>query len=111
MPEKAYKLIVHTPESHSEALMDAIDSVMEPFYPGYRRCFSISGCQGTWVPEEGSHPYLGTIGEIETADEVSIEFILREKDLRPVLRKIAEVHPYEEPAIDVIPCFGWRSFL
>lgn len=92
-------------------MMDAIDSVIEPFYPGYRRCFCITECKGTWVAQEGSDPYLGKIGEIEVAEEIKLEFMIREEFLRTVLKKISEVHPYEEPAIDVIPCYGWRSCL
>lgn len=92
-------------------MMDAIDSVMEPFYPGYRRCFSLIKCQGTWIAMDGTHPYIGEIGKIETADEIRIEFIVKEEHLKDVIKKIKDTHPYEEPAIDVIPCIGWKSFL
>ena len=35
----------------------------------------------------------------------------KEENLKKVLTVIDEYHPYEEPAVDVIPCRGWRSYL
>ena len=111
MSETAYKVIVRIPEGYSEELMDAINQVIEPFYPGYDRCFSIMRSTGTWRSLEGSNPYNGTVNEITVAEELSIEFICRENEIKDVLRTIERIHPYEEPGIDVIPCIGWRSFL
>ncbi|MCQ2084803.1 MAG: hypothetical protein MJZ21_01490 [archaeon] len=91
--------------------MDAIDSVLEPVYPGYRRCFYYMPVKGTWIPVEGSNPYDGKIGEISVADEVHLKFVCRKEDLSKVLKKIDEVHPYEEPAVDVVPQLGWRSLI
>ena len=92
-------------------LMDAIDEIMEPLYPGYRRAFAISEVTGTWKPMKGSHPYKGRPGKIETAKEHKIEFIVKESDLKKVLLKIREIHPYEEPAIDVLPTYSWKSMI
>ncbi len=91
--------------------MDAIDSVMEPLYPGYRRSFCYWPVKGTWTTMEGARPYNGRIGEATVADEVRLRFVCREEDLPAVLKKIDEVHPYEEPAVDVMPQVSWRSFI
>ena len=40
-----------------------------------------------------------------------VEFAVREKDLRPAIKAVRRVHPYEEPAIDVIPMIGWKSVI
>ena len=40
-----------------------------------------------------------------------MEFAVREKDLRPAIEAVRRVHPYEEPAIDVIPMIGWKSVI
>ena len=107
----SYKIVVFIPEEYSERMMTSVNSVIEPFYPGYDMCFSISKVIGTWRPLEGSDPFLGTQGKIERAEELRIEFIIRAEDLEKVLKTILDVHPYEEPAIDVIPCQGWRDFV
>ncbi len=91
--------------------MDAIDSVMEPLYPGYRRSFCWWPVKGTWKTEEGAHPYNGKAGEITVADEIRLKFVCKKEDLPAVLKKIDEVHPYEEPAVDVMPQVAWRSFI
>lgn len=94
-----------------QEFMDAIDAVMEPLYPGYRRYFGWWPVKGTWKPAEGSHPFKGTVGEIEVSDEVHLEFAVKEKDLKAVLSVIVDLHPYEEPSIDIIPLVSWKSVL
>jgi len=111
MPETVYGIEVCTPPESLQELMDAIDAVMEPLYPGYSRCFSYFPSKGTWRTEPGSHPYNGKEGEITVADEYRLRFVCKEKDLKTVLETIDRVHPYEEPAVDVIPQVPWRSFL
>lgn len=104
-------MIVRIPEDHSERLMDAIGDIVTPLYPGYDRCFSIVRSTGTWRSLEGSDPYDGEVGEITVAEELTIEFVCSDSEIRDVLRAIERIHPYEEPSVDVIPCIGWRSFL
>ena len=111
--EKAqvFKVCVCVPEEESDRMMDAIDSVMSPVYPGYRRAFSISDVTGTWKPMKGSNPYIGRPGAISEVREKKIEFIVMEKDLKAVVSRIKEVHPYEEPMIDVMPTYEWKSII
>lgn len=108
---EVFGVAVNVPASHLEILMDAIDSVMEPVYPGYRRSFYYYPVKGTWKTLEGSNPYIGTPGEISVEDEVHLKFICRKEDLSEVLKTIDKVHPYEEPAVDVVPQLGWRSLI
>ena len=102
-------MAVNIPPEFADRLMDAIDSVMEPVYPGYRRCFYYYPVKGTWKTMEGANPYNGRVGEITVADEMRLKFVCRKEDVERVLSKIEEVHPYEEPAVDVTPQIAWRS--
>ena len=104
-------MIVSAPPEYAEKIMDSVTASIKPFYDGYDRCFSVTDCKGTWRTLEGSKPFNGKTGEITVADEKRIEFIVREEDLKKAIAAIVSVHPYEEPAIDVIPCYGWKSFL
>ena len=106
-----YGMALDVPFDYLDAVMDAIDEVMEPVYPGYKRCFSYFPVKGTWKTVEGAHPYNGKVGEITTTDEMRLECVCRPEHLEAVLKAIVRVHPYEEPAIDVIPQIAWRSFL
>jgi len=104
-----FKICVNVPEDFLEKLMDSLNSVMEPVYPGYERAFSYSRVTGTWRPLEGSSPYKGTTGKIEVSDEIRLEFVVKGKDLKNVVDTIVSVHPYEEPAIDITSVLGWKD--
>ena len=106
-----YKIAVNIPPEHADDLMDSVTEAIDPMYPGYDRCFSYWMVKGTWRSLEGSHPYDGTIGEITTADEIRVEFAVNACDLEKAIRSILSIHPYEEPAIDVIPMTGWKSII
>ena len=110
-PAEIYKIGVNVPGGFLERLMDAINDSMTPVYPKYDRTFSYWPVKGTWRPLEGADPYDGKIGEISVADEIRLEFAVRAEDLSSVIAVIAEVHPYEEPAIDVIPMIPWKDLI
>lgn len=111
MEEQIFKVIFYSPPEVVDILLDSIDDVMTPIEPGYRRCFSVTDTVGTWVPMEGSNPHIGEIGAISRVNEKRVEFAVREPDLWKVLHIIDRVHPYEAPAVDVIPMQHWRSYL
>lgn len=111
MSDAIYKVTVTVPEDSAELLMDAISEVNEQPYLGYERVFSISDVIGTWIPVYGSNPTIGEEGVISRVPEKKLEFIVKEENLKKVLRAIQEYHPYEEPGVDVIPCRGWKSYL
>lgn len=105
------KVAVSVPESHLQAVMDALDGVVNPIYPGYDHVFSWWPVKGCWRPLEGSSPYDGRIGEITVADEVRLEFAVKKEDLGAAVEAVRRAHPYEEPAIDVIPMIPWKSVI
>ncbi len=111
MDSDVYKIGVTVPESHLEAVMDSLDGVAEPVYPGYDRVFSWWPVTGSWRPLEGSRPYDGEVGEISVAEEIRLEFAVRAGDLGRAVAAVRDAHPYEEPAIDIIPMVPWRSVI
>jgi hypothetical protein len=53
---------------------------------------------------KGSDPFLGSEGKIEEVEEERIEVVIpADVDLDAVLKELRAVHPYEEPAIHVLP--------
>ena len=48
--------------------------------------------------------------KIEYVDEEKLEFVCNVEDVREVLKTIRQVHPYEEPAIDIVPLIDENSF-
>ena len=104
-----YKVAVSVPESHLQAVMDSLDGVVTAIYPRYDHVFSWWPVKGCWRPLEGSDPYGGKIGEITYADEFRLEFAVRSGELGAAVDAVRRAHPYEEPAIDVIPMVPWKS--
>jgi hypothetical protein len=109
--DDAFKISVNVPEEYLERMMDAVDETMEPVYPGYGRAFSYRPVTGTWKPLDGSSPFKGTVGKIEIADEMQLEFIVNGKDLKDVVDVIVNIHPYEEPAIDIVKIIPWKDIV
>ena len=106
-----YKIAVNIPEGYLEELMDSVTGTIRPMYPGYDRTFNYWPVTGTWRPLPGSHPYDGSVGEVTVAEEMRVEFAVSEGDLEAAVAAILAVHPYEEPAIDVLPRVGWRDVI
>ena len=99
----AYKLCFHVPEDHAEAVKTAVFEAGAGRIGNYDRCcFQVRG-QGQFRPLEGSNPHLGEQGAVETVDEVRVETICTDDNLKAALGALRLAHPYEEPAIDL-----WR---
>ena len=52
---------------------------------------------------KNNNPYIGNKNELELIKEVKIEVPCEIGIVKSVLKKLKEVHPYEEPAIDIVP--------
>lgn len=63
--------------------------------------FTSAPGQGRFRPLAGADPMVGTIGELETVEEVRIEVVLDRSVRTEVVRAMLAAHPYEEPAYDV----------
>lgn len=100
--EVLVKLIVFTPLTHVQQVVDALSDAGAGHIGNYSHCTFQSPGQGTFKPLEGTNPYIGTQGEIEHVDEVKIETIVSEENLGQVLQKMTEAHPYEEVAYDIV---------
>ena len=65
----------------------------------YTFCTNSSKVLGTFTPSNDSNPYIGTKNKLEFVSEVKL-----------VLDIIKKVHPYETPAIDIIPLIDEQEF-
>ena len=93
---------VHVPPAAAADLKRALFSVGAGAIGDYRECaFSVEGT-GEFTPVEGANPTDGAVGTHYTGDEIRIEFVARAADRRRIVEKLREVHPYEEPAFDVV---------
>lgn len=108
--EKKYKIVVYVPESHAEALRNALGEAGAGVIGNYTHCtFTMKGT-GRFKPGEGSNPTVGSLGQLEVVEEDRIETVCSGDNLSAVLKAIKDVHPYEEPATDVYPIEITSSF-
>ncbi|MDX1802777.1 MAG: YqfO family protein [Alcanivorax sp.] len=101
--DTTYKLCFYVPETHVEQVKQAIFQAGAGHMGDYDCCCFQSRGQGQFRPLDGSHPFLGEQGRVETVDEYRVETICVAERLHAVISALRLAHPYEEPAIDL-----WR---
>jgi dinuclear metal center YbgI/SA1388 family protein len=99
--EALYKLVVFIPEDSLSAVRSAMYEAGAGWIEKYSHCgFFVKG-NGTFKPLEGTNPYIGQTGKLETVDEYRLETIVPENLLDSVIQSMLKAHPYEEVAYDV----------
>ncbi|WP_017755812.1 Nif3-like dinuclear metal center hexameric protein [Calidifontibacillus oryziterrae] len=97
------KLVVFVPEDYADQVRDAISAAGAGHIGNYSHCtYNLDGV-GTFLPLDGTNPYIGKKGRLEKVNEVRIETILPNSIQTKVVRAILNTHPYEEPAYDIYP--------
>lgn len=99
------KLEIFIPESHLEPLQKALQDVDAGHIGKYDSCMSYSPVTGCWRPLKGSAPYIGRCGRISSEPELKVEVTCLTARLKETMKAVKEVHPYEEPVINVIPLY------
>ncbi len=104
-----FKLEIFIPETHLRQLQTTLQRVDAGHIGNYDSCLSYSPVMGTWRPLDGACPYIGSVDEISEEPEMKVEVVCRAAKLDETIRAIKDVHPYEEPVVNVIPL--WRTGL
>lgn len=99
--EVLYKLAVYVPNSHVDILRNALGESGAGHIGNYSHCTFNSEGIGNFKPLDGSNPFIGNEGLIESVNEVKIETIVPQKILGGVISKMISAHPYEEVAYDL----------
>ena len=97
-----YLLFVYVPLSASEKIKNALFEAGAGHYEKYDQCSWESSGIGQFRPLEHSSPFLGSLDTLEKVEEIKIEMICECHKIKEVLKRLKEVHPYEEPAYGVI---------
>lgn len=99
------KMEIFIPESHLNALREALQSVDAGHIGMYDSCLSYSRVTGCWRPLEGTRPYLGEVGAVSEEPELKVEVTCLREKVEDTVSAVKKVHPYEEPVINVIPLY------
>ncbi|MEA1079035.1 YqfO family protein [Marinobacter qingdaonensis] len=97
-----YKLCYFVPESHLEQTKSALFAAGAGRIGDYDSCAWQCLGQGQFRPLEGSDPFLGQTGALETVDEYKVELVCADELIHDALKALKQAHPYEEPAYEVM---------
>lgn len=101
--DRLFKLVIYSPASHTDIILKVLGDNGAGYVGKYSHCSFRSVGKGTFKPLEGSHPYLGETEKISTVPEDRIETIIDDHMAQYLIKKIKNVHPYEEMAYDLFP--------
>ncbi|MCK9216420.1 MAG: Nif3-like dinuclear metal center hexameric protein [Firmicutes bacterium] len=99
---KLFKLVVYVPQGTERKVLDGLSKAGAGFIGNYSSCSFRSKGIGTFKPENGSTPFIGTKGVLEEVNEYRLETIVSENQIDNIVRELKKVHPYEEPAYDIL---------
>ena len=103
-------IIVTVPKENTEEVRTAICNEGAGVIGNYSHCSVSTKCIGTFKPNDDANPYIGENNKLEFVDEEKLEVVCDVNNVKKVIAKLREVHPYEEPAIDIIPLLDEESF-
>jgi hypothetical protein len=93
-----YQLCFYVPESHLEAVKEALFAQGAGQHNGYDQCcWQVRG-EGQFRPLRDSRPYLGKPDSLEKVVEYKVEMICADDLIKTAVQTLLAVHPYEEPA-------------
>lgn len=99
---KWLKVVVFVPVDYTSEVIDAMAKAGAGQIGNYDRCsYQIKG-QGSFRPNLGAKPFMGTLGEVEVTVEDRVEMVLPASAKDAVIAAILASSPYEAPAFDLI---------
>lgn len=104
------KIFVTIPAENVSDVRNAVCAAEAGVIGNYTYCTSSTKLTGTFIPNNNANPYIGENNKLEFVEEEKLEFVCDIDKVKTVITKLREVHPYEEPAIDIIPLIDESSF-
>lgn len=115
--EKVMKIDINRVKIFVTIPINSLDEVRNSLYESkagiignYTCCTCTTNCIGTFKPNDKANPYIGDNNKINYVNEAKLEIICNISDVKEIIEKIRKVHPYEEPAIDIIPLIDEEIF-
>lgn len=98
-----YKLCFYVPETHLDAVKKAVFAAGAGRIGAYDSCcWQVLG-YGQYRPLEGSQPFLGQHGQLQSVSEWKVELVVADELIHDSVKALKRAHPYETPAFEV-----WR---
>lgn len=104
------KIFVTIPVENVEEVRNAICEAGAGIIGNYDYCTSSVKSIGTFKPNDNANPYIGENNKMEFVEEEKLEVVCDINNVKNIITKLRKVHPYEEPAIDIIPLLDEENF-
>jgi len=104
------KICVTVPVGSVDDVRNALCDAGAGIIGNYTYCSMSLKCTGTFKPTGNANPYIGEVNNLEFVEEEKLEVVCDVSKVKNVLLKLREVHPYEQPAIDIIPLLDEEDF-
>ena len=104
------KIFVTIPVENVNEVRNAICDAGAGAIGNYTYCSTSFKGIGTFKPNSNANPYIGSSDKIEFVEEEKLEVICDIQNVKRVLSALRKTHPYEEPAIDIIPLIDESYF-
>ena len=104
------QIFVTVPVDNVENVRKAVCEAGAGIIGEYSYCTSSTRVTGTFIPSENANPYIGELNKLEYVDEEKLEFVCEVDKVKKVIEQLMVNHPYEEPAIDIIPLIDEKEF-
>ena len=101
--EALYKLTVFVPLGYEDRVRQALGDLGLGVMGLYSHCSFAARGQGTYRALSGAKPFRGEVAALSRAEESRLEILAPEAALPAAVRRLKEVHPYEEVAYDLYP--------
>ncbi|AGA66276.1 cytochrome C biogenesis protein [Brachyspira pilosicoli] len=108
MDFKKVKIEVYIPEEYRDKLREALNDIGVLGVGNYDNVMSVTKVTGYWRPLKNANPFDGEVNKLSKASEDKIEFATDINNVENAVKVIKEVHPYEEPVINIIPLINDR---
>lgn len=96
------QLFFYVPESHLDAVKDAVFAAGGGHIDPYDRCcWQVRG-RGQFRPLAGANPAIGSVGALEYVDEYRVELMVPAPCIDAVVAAMKAAHPYEVVAYGVV---------
>ena len=104
------KIVVTVPADNLEDVRMAVCNAGGWVIGNYTFCSMTTKIVGTFKPNDKAKPYIWEQNKLEYVDEEKLEVVCDISKVKNVLKELKKVHPYEEPAIDIIPLINEDNF-
>lgn len=102
------KIVIYSPLSYADKIREVLDIVGAGHIGNYDFCsFSVKGI-GRFRPLDEAQPFVGAKGTVQEVEEERIETVCMEENVKKILDAVRQVHPYEEPVIDVYHILNYK---